>query len=95
MVRGAVLGLVPAFPVLPCGVLGGGVWCVTPGAVGAAQVGVGLVGRWGGGGGRVPAETVGVVECTFGWGGEEVVCGDNEAVAFKAGGGWDGGVSVG
>jgi hypothetical protein len=54
---------------------------VTPGAVGAAEVFVGAVGGWG------PAEAVIVVEGAFGGGGEEVVCGDDEAVAFESGGG--------
>lgn len=54
---------------------------MTPGAVGAAEVFVGAVGGWG------PAEAVIVVEGAFGGGGEEVVCGDDEAVAFESGGG--------
>lgn len=73
---------VPPLPVLPRGVHGRAAGLVAPGAVRGAQLGVG---RGVAAGGR-PAQAVRVVEVALMRTGEDIVGGDDEAVAFEADG---------
>ena len=72
----AVVLPVPALPVLPGGVVGGGAGLGAPGPVGLA------VGRVGHLGGAAPARAVQVVGAPLGRVREDVVGGDDEAVAL-------------
>lgn len=77
----AVAALVPALPVLPGSVAGRVVCAVAPGMVVVAH---GVVDGGGPAGG--PADAVGVVEAALDGVAEQVVGGDDEAVAVDAGG---------
>ncbi len=63
MILSSGLCLVPAFPIFPGGVMGGGVGVAAPCSVGAAEVFVGLMAAWCGG--WMPSYTVVVVEGSF------------------------------